>query len=99
LRRLAGLWTGRSFGLLVRQVDADPVAAARSAGAAAYNPEVGSLLARPGVVAHLHAAAVAVMVWTSDDPAQWAALTDLGVDAIITNTPGELLAYQSARGG
>jgi len=98
LGRLAGLWTGRPIGLLVRQLDADPVTAARSLGAAAYNPEVGSLLARPGVVAELHAAGVAVMVWTCDDPAQWAALTDLGVDAIITNTPGELLAWQHARG-
>ena len=29
LCRLAGRWTGRSFGLLVHQLDADPVAAAR----------------------------------------------------------------------
>ena len=99
LCRLAGLWTGRSFGLLVHQLDADPVAAARSVGAAAYNPEIGALLARPGVVSDLHAAGVAVMAWTSDDPVQWAVLTDLGVDAIITNTPGELLAWQHARGG
>ncbi len=72
LRRLAGAWTGRPFGLLVGQLDADPVATARSLGAAAYNPEVGALLARPGVVTELHKAGIAVMVWTSDEPAQWA---------------------------
>jgi len=99
LRRLTGLWTGRPFGLLAHELDADPAATALSLGAAAYNPEVGALLARPGVVAQLHAVGVAVMVWTSDDPRQWTALTDLGVDAIITNTPGELLAWQSTRGG
>ena len=98
LRRLARAWTGRPFGLLAGQLAADPVATARSLGAAAYNPEVGALLARPGVVTELHKAGIAVMVWTSDEPAQWARLTELGVDAIITNTPGELLAWQSTRG-
>ena len=87
---------GRPFGLLVERLDDDPVAAARAIGAAAYNPPVDALLARPAVLTDLHAAGLAVAVWTADDPGQWAALTDLGVDAIITNTPAELLAWQRA---
>jgi glycerophosphoryl diester phosphodiesterase len=98
LRRLSAAWTGRPFGLLVHAMDDDPVAVALELGAAAYNPDVPALLDRPETVVALHGAGVAVMVWTSDDPAEWRALTDLGVDAIITNTPGALLSWQRTRG-
>ena len=55
------------------------------------------MIDNPGVVAELRAAGIAVAVWTSDEPAEWAALTTAGVDAIITNTPAELLAWQRER--
>ena len=99
LRALADLVPGLPVGLLAETLHEDPVAAARELGAAAYNPRVGDLLSRPQIVEDLHDAGVAVMVWTTDDPSEWAALTDLGVDAIITNTPAELLAWQAARVG
>lgn len=85
------------LGLLRAELDADPVAAARAAFASTYNPSWGALAARPQVVAQLHAAGLAVQPWTVDDPRAWRAMDDLGVDGVITNRPGELVGWQSAR--
>jgi glycerophosphoryl diester phosphodiesterase len=84
------------FGLLVEEIDPDPVRRCRAVGAVAYNPDYREVIARPAVVADLRAAGIAVAVWTCDDPAEWELLTRAGVDAIITNTPAELLAWQAA---
>ncbi|MEJ3743502.1 glycerophosphodiester phosphodiesterase family protein [Actinomycetes bacterium KLBMP 9797] len=79
--------------LLRDDLDADPVAAARSVGAVSYHPYLPALLARPETVAELNAAGLGVMVFTVDDPADWATLVALGVDAIITNRPAALHTY------
>ena len=99
LRHLKEIAPTRPFGLLVERLDADPVARSRRLGAVAYNPRFGEVLARPGIVPVLRSAGITVAVWTSDDPAEWELLTVAGVDAIITNTPAELLAWQAARAG
>ena len=65
--------------------------------AAAYNPDYREVLANPEAVRALRAAGIAVAVWTADDPADWETLTTAGVDAIITNTPAGLLAWQRER--
>lgn len=95
LRRLRALRPDEPLGVLVEEIDDDPVARCRELGAVAYNPDYQQLLARRDVVAELHAAGIALMPWTVDEPADWAALTRLGVDGIITNRPAELLAWQS----
>jgi glycerophosphoryl diester phosphodiesterase len=94
LRELRRADPARPFGLLVTELDADPVARCLELGAAYYNPSAGALLRRPDVVPALHAAGIGVACWTSDDPAQWAALAGAGVDGIITNTPAELATWQ-----
>jgi glycerophosphoryl diester phosphodiesterase len=94
LRQVRALAPARPIGLLVERLDADPVGRCAALGAVAYNPDYREVLANPGVVRALRAAGIAVAVWTADDPAEWDALTTAGVDAIITNTPGELLAWQ-----
>ena len=93
---LRALAPDRPRGLLVERLDADPLARCRELGAAAYNPPFRDVLGRPHVVADLRAAGITVAVWTCDDPAGWASLTDAGVDAIITNTPADLLAWQAS---
>lgn len=98
LERLRSLAPARDVGLLVEELHADPLARCAEIGAVAYNPNYRAVLERPEVVPPLRAAGIAVAVWTCDDPAGWAQLTAAGVDAIITNTPGELLAWQSAGG-
>ncbi|MFB6842039.1 glycerophosphodiester phosphodiesterase [Streptomyces sp. NPDC056361] len=85
------------LGLLRVTLDADPVALAEQLDLAAYNVSDTALAARPGVVPELHAAGVAVNVWTVDLPARWKALDALGVDGIITNRPTELGGWVSGR--
>ena len=87
------------FGLLVEEIDQDPVARCRALGAVAYNPECHEVIARPTVVPELRRAGITVAVWTADDPTEWELLTRAGVDAIITNTPAELLAWQAEWAG
>ncbi|WP_344939987.1 glycerophosphodiester phosphodiesterase family protein [Actinomadura miaoliensis] len=84
------------LGLLRSSLDADPVAIAKELHLTAYNPSSGPLLARPGVVADLHNAGVAVMPWTVDSAATWKSLDALGVDGIITNRPAELAGWNNA---
>lgn len=94
LRELQRAVPDRPYGLLVSNLDADPVARCSEVGAAYYNPSVGAVLGRPGVVPQLHAAGLGVVCWTANDPREWDALAGAGVDGIITDTPGDLLARQ-----
>ena len=96
LRRLRAILPDDPIGLLVETIGDDPIADCRDLGAVTYNPDVTDLLRQPGLVAELHAAGIAVMPWIVNDPDHWATLTDLGVDAIITDDPAALLAWQGA---
>ncbi|MEU4396280.1 glycerophosphodiester phosphodiesterase family protein [Kribbella sp. NPDC023855] len=84
------------LGLLRSTLDPDPVAIAKDLGLSAYNPSDAALAARPAAVNELHAAGVAVNVWTVDDAARWDALEKAGVDGIITNRPAELAGWNAA---
>lgn len=97
LRLLRRALPDEPLGLLVERLDDDPVAACRALDATAYNPDFVELLGRPEVIGELHDADIAVMVWTPNHPSDWARLTELGVDALITDDPGALLAWQAGR--
>lgn len=84
------------LGLLRGALDADVVAVAKQFGAVTYNPSWNALAARPGAIKELHDAGIAVMPYTVDSPRQWQAMTDAGVDGIITNRAGALVGFQSA---
>ncbi|MFI9119834.1 glycerophosphodiester phosphodiesterase [Streptomyces bikiniensis] len=86
------------LGLLRATLDADPAALARDLDLTAYNVAHTALTDRPDVVGELHAAGVAVNVWTVDTPGRWKAVDDLGVDGIITNRPAELAGWTEGRG-
>jgi glycerophosphoryl diester phosphodiesterase len=96
LTLLRAMLPAEPLGLLVEVIEGDPVQAARRFEAVTYNPDVDELMAHPELVAELHAAGIASMPWIVNDPAQWATLTDLGIDGIITDRPGKLLAWQRA---
>lgn len=82
-------------GVLRGAVDADPVAVAESVGATMYNPSTNGLTA--GVVDRLHEAGIAVLPYTVNSPAQWAALTDMGVDGIVTDRAGAFIGWKEAQ--
>lgn len=66
-------------------------------GAAACNPGADLLSTTPGLVRVLHGWGMDVSVWTLDAEHQWRAALQAGVDAIITNRPDGLAAWESTR--
>lgn len=84
-------------GLLRGSLDADPVAVAQGLGAVMYNPSATALLARPSVVADLNEAGIAVMPYTVNSAADWARLTEIGVDGVITDRAGAFIGWKQAR--
>lgn len=78
-------------------IDTDPVATAKALDVVTYNPIATALTIRRRLVPQLNAAGIAVMPWTVNKPKQWAALTELGVDGIITDRVGELVGWRQSR--
>jgi len=58
----------------------------------------GIPLVTPRFVRAAHARAIAVQVWTVDDPAQMTALLDMGVDGLMTDHPTRLRDVLRQRG-
>jgi glycerophosphoryl diester phosphodiesterase len=65
------------------------------ASASIAGPAIRVLRARPGYVAKVHRAGHRVHVWTVDEPGDVELCVRLGVDAIITNRPKQVLAQLS----
>ncbi|GAA0800512.1 glycerophosphodiester phosphodiesterase [Spirilliplanes yamanashiensis] len=85
-------------GVLREGLDADPAAVVRAHGAVFYNPSLADVVGDPSVVPAVAAAGAAVMPWTVNEPAGWAAALGLGVGGIITDRPAELRGWLAARG-
>ena len=96
LQRMYTLAPELPLALLRSQLDPDPVAISAKLHLTSYNIEFSAFLKKPSVIADLHRAGVAVMVWTPDSPADWLQLDKAGVDAIITNHPAELQGWVAA---
>ena len=67
-------------------------------GARIAGPSIEIVRAHPRYVQRAHAAGVAVHVWTVDEPADVDLCVALGVEAIITNRPREVLAHLDGPG-
>lgn len=80
-------------GLLVEDAADDLLDACAALGVLTCNPSGLMLQADPGLVGRLHAAGLAVMVWTLDEDWMWRQAVDLGVDAIISNRPDRLAGW------
>jgi glycerophosphoryl diester phosphodiesterase len=103
----ASPWLG---GIDIDDFDGSLVAGAASFGADAIspvhgNPQGGKFgdpgyvpYTTPELVAEAHAAGMAVIPWTVDDPATMSSLIDAGVDGIITDYPDRLRDVMSAHG-
>ena len=68
---------------------------AKDLGAAIVSPDREWIMAAD--VTALHAAGVQVAPWTANDAAEWSRLLSMGVDAIITDYPEDLIAYLRRR--
>lgn len=91
LADLRDLVPTRPLGLLVDTLGAADLAAADALHVAAVNPGVAAVRWHPSVVAELRKRGRSVAVWTANDPDEWSALADTGVDAVITDRPGALV--------
>jgi glycerophosphoryl diester phosphodiesterase len=68
---------------------------ARETGAQIVTPTFK--LVTPEKVKDAHAAGVQIIPWTVDTPEDWDRLIGMGVDGIITNDPGALVAHLKAK--
>lgn len=84
-------------GLLIMAVTDDLLERCRDLGVSACNPHGWLLLQHPDLVLRLHDAGLEVMVWTLDEPDQWAVATAAGVDAIITDRPDRLAGWLASQ--
>ena len=73
------------------------VATCADLGVMTCNPYGPLLVTHPDLVDRLHAAGLQVQVWTLNEPEQWAAAVELGVDAVITDRPDRLAGWLAAR--
>ncbi|MEK8226100.1 glycerophosphodiester phosphodiesterase family protein [Oerskovia sp. M15] len=81
---------GLRRGLLIVERSEDLLATCAELGVMTCNPSGTLLLEQPGLVAELHDAGLEVMVWTLNEPEQWALALEIGVDAVITDRPDRL---------
>ena len=84
-------------GLLVERSSDDLLATCAELGVMTCNPAGTVLLEQPGLVAALHDAGLEVMVWTLNEPEQWALALEIGVDAVITDRPDRLRGWLAGR--
>jgi len=103
----ASPWLG---GIDIDDFGGSLVAAAASFGAEAISPVHGfpqngkvtdpgyEPYTTPALVEEAHAAGIAVVPWTIDDPATIESLIDAGVDGLITNYPDRLRSILDERG-
>ncbi len=64
-------------------------------GASSWNPAFGDI--RSDSVEQAHRSALAVNVWTVNNPYEWVSAVDMGVDGIITDDPRGLMQFLSER--
>jgi glycerophosphoryl diester phosphodiesterase len=80
-------------GLISGKLPADPVAYVEAFHGQALLPAAN--LVTPDLMRTMHAAGLAVVVWTVDKADDWAKLTAAGVDGIMSNSVGELIGWMA----
>ncbi|GAA1986395.1 glycerophosphodiester phosphodiesterase [Microbacterium pumilum] len=85
--------------LILKHIPDDVVRAAGEAGVRGIVVDRKAVLSRPEVVAEVHRAGIRIIVYTLNRDSQWDAVTDLGVDGIVTDAPDTLAEWQQAASG
>ncbi|KGM12702.1 glycerophosphodiester phosphodiesterase [Cellulomonas bogoriensis] len=83
--------------LLVVHAPPDLLQVCAELGVVACNPHGLVLAQHPDLVDRLHRAGLQVMVWTLNDPEDWATALAMGVDAVITDRPDRMVGWLAAR--
>jgi glycerophosphoryl diester phosphodiesterase len=91
-RRIRALHPDARIALTWTSEHERPEALLDELGAELFNPADELVVRDPSLVERMHARGTAVSVWTVDNPADMRLALDLGVDAVITNRIGELVA-------
>ncbi|UDY37251.1 glycerophosphodiester phosphodiesterase [Dermatobacter hominis] len=96
ITRVKELDPGLQTGFLVFDLTHEPeaVAIAADGGHEALHP--WDPLVTDALLEDCHTRGLVVNTWTVDDPARWAELAAMGIDGIVTNTPGRLIAALAA---
>ncbi|ACQ79154.1 Glycerophosphodiester phosphodiesterase [Beutenbergia cavernae DSM 12333] len=98
LRMLGEIVPNEPRGFLVQRIDDEVLALAAELGVTALNPQFPLVLERPELPGKIRAAGMQCMVWTPNEPHEWAQLLEIGVDGIITDRPDRLAGWLSAQG-
>lgn len=83
--------------MVLGNITADAIDTAHALGAIGYNPSVADVLENPEWVQEANEAGLAAFVWTVNDEQQWEALTEIGVEAIITDHPNDLIWWNASQ--
>lgn len=79
-----------------KRLPSDLARAARELGVRGVVIDRAAVTRSPGLVDELHSVGLRVVVYTLNEDAQWASMTKLGVDGIITDAPRSLEEWQGA---
>ena len=99
LRRIRALAPGLPTVQLMQRVPLFYRDGSLPVGAGIAGPSVDIVRSHPRYVERLHAAGHPLFVWTVDEPRDIDLVLGLGVDAVITNRPAEVLARLRRRAG
>jgi len=84
-------------GLIATRFDEQVLATCAELDVVACNPRHTLVAADPQIVQRVHAAGLRIMVWTPNEPQDWAPLVAAGVDGIITDRPDRLRGFLQTR--
>lgn len=91
IERVKALAPTVATGYLVFDLSAQPDALDLAAGGGHQALHPWDPFVTPELLADCHGRGLLVNTWTVDDPERWSALAAMGVDGIVTNTPGLLV--------
>ncbi|GAA1454073.1 glycerophosphodiester phosphodiesterase [Nesterenkonia lacusekhoensis] len=81
--------------MVLGNITPDAIQTAHALGAIGYNPAAADVLENPEWVEEANDAGLAAFAWTVNDEEEWEALTESGVEAIITDYPDDLIWWNA----
>lgn len=98
VQALADVAPGLRRGLLIAALEDSTFSTCARLQVGQLNPHGLIVRDHPDLLGRIRDAGMAALVWTANEPADWAALIELGADGIITDRPDALRGFLAARG-